>query len=365
MDLVEAHRNQVSTLRDLVLSAGRNVSPGDVEDALSFNNGDEEMTYEYLMLLYADKDKDCNRDEKDDEKVVLCATKEAVGVVKTERDDELTAEEASYEMVSSLFKGSKVETEIETALLNHEFDTEATIMHLFALQEIMEEEAAEVERVQRAGKKRRAKGHKLNLWTMGGGAELPSSRWAGNKALPMAKADHGKGREHGGNATIISGSGVARPFAAYESGPSSSLLSSYPSSSSLSSYHSHRPMADVLALIRAANPHLSVVLSTAGKVTLENFPPSPDRESSVDLHGLTVREAVELAESVLMACADSRSKQQGRQQGRIRKTTVVFIVGKGLHSQDGRSRLGPAITAKLSRHGVPYVSREGIIEASV
>ena len=217
MDLVEAHRNQVSTLRDLVLSAGRNVSPGDVEDALSFNNGDEEMTYEYLMLLYADKDKDCNRDEKDDEKVVLCATKEAVGVVKTERDDELTAEEASYEMVSSLFKGSKVETEIETALLNHEFDTEATIMHLFALQEIMEEEeAAEVERVQRAGKKRRAKGHKLNLWTMGGGAELPSSRWAGNKALPMAKADHGKGREHGGNATIISGSGVARPFAAYE-----------------------------------------------------------------------------------------------------------------------------------------------------
>ena len=82
----------------------------------------------------------------------------------------------------------------------------------------------------------------------------------------------------------------------------------------------------------------------------------------MDLHGLTVREALDLIESVLRACAATKAQRQHSRGGRV---IVLFIVGKGLHSQDGRSRLGPAVTAKLSRCGVAYVSREGVVEATL
>ena len=98
---------------------------------------------------------------------------------------------------------------------------------------------------------------------------------------------------------------------------------------------------------------------------MQNFPCATETENTVDLHGLTVKEAVDFVENVLSARARTKYKQHGtRLDGRARKTSVTFIVGKGLHSQDGRSRLGPAVTAKLSRLGLSFVSREGVVEVS-
>ena len=257
MNLYEAHRNQIWALRDLVLSSGFDVSTEEVEDALSYNNCDEEATYEYLLLLHAD-----NAD-KDDTHTSTSNSEDKENTVDltTERDDEIadicqgqTAEEASYEMVASLFKGSKVEMEIESALLNHEFDTEATIMHLLALQEIMEEEEKENQRTDRERKKRRDKGQKLNVWNMGGCAELPSTYWAG-KTAPVTTVDHGKGRVHGKDATVISGSGAAMSYSEYEAG----LEPSFSSSSAQANSNSHyRSTAEVLSLVRGVNPHLTL-----------------------------------------------------------------------------------------------------------
>ena len=91
---LEAHRNQVGALRELVLCAGYSVTLEEVEDALSFNNGDEEMTYEYLMLLHADK---VNGENKHDiQKTTVEDTDVSPMDMSGERVDELTAEEASF-----------------------------------------------------------------------------------------------------------------------------------------------------------------------------------------------------------------------------------------------------------------------------
>ncbi|KAI0256078.1 hypothetical protein BJV78DRAFT_1118450 [Lactifluus subvellereus] len=55
------------------------------------------------------------------------------------------------------------------------------------------------------------------------------------------------------------------------------------------------------------------------------------RQGTVDLHGLHVQEAIQYAEQEL---------QSARWRG---DEVVRFIVGKGLHAQDGRAKIRPAL----------------------
>lgn len=50
-----------------------------------------------------------------------------------------------------------------------------------------------------------------------------------------------------------------------------------------------------------------------------------------DLHGLTIAEAIQRAKTHVRACRD------------LKMTETVLITGKGLHSQNGRARLKPAL----------------------
>ncbi|KAG2486502.1 hypothetical protein HYH03_014804 [Edaphochlamys debaryana] len=61
----------------------------------------------------------------------------------------------------------------------------------------------------------------------------------------------------------------------------------------------------------------------------------------LDLHGLRVGEAVEAVERALEAARRDGGPQR-----------LVLIVGKGLHSPDGQSKLRPAIEGLVRRQGV-------------
>ncbi len=63
----------------------------------------------------------------------------------------------------------------------------------------------------------------------------------------------------------------------------------------------------------------------------------PSANGSVDLHGLTVSEALDEVRKALERAAAARQRQ------------VVFIYGRGLHSRDGVFKLGPAVDQLLTQ----------------
>ncbi|KXZ53245.1 hypothetical protein GPECTOR_7g1139 [Gonium pectorale] len=74
--------------------------------------------------------------------------------------------------------------------------------------------------------------------------------------------------------------------------------------------------------------------------------------SELDLHGLRVAEAVQAVEAAL-----ARARAAGLQK-------MVLIVGRGLHSEGGVSRLRPAVEGLVRRHNLrvtPGVPNQGCI----
>ncbi|GAX80938.1 hypothetical protein CEUSTIGMA_g8373.t1 [Chlamydomonas eustigma] len=63
-------------------------------------------------------------------------------------------------------------------------------------------------------------------------------------------------------------------------------------------------------------------------------------DGMVDLHGLHVAEAEAVAEKILRG-----AKRDG-------KGSVIFIVGRGLHSKDGVAKLKPAIERLINKHNL-------------
>jgi NEDD4-binding protein 2 len=77
----------------------------------------------------------------------------------------------------------------------------------------------------------------------------------------------------------------------------------------------------------------------------------------VDLHGLTVEEALDVAERAL----DSRPGPRGLAPARIR-----FVTGRGLHSQGGAARIRPALLAYLQQRGCRFsAANPGTVEVEV
>ncbi|EMD35284.1 hypothetical protein CERSUDRAFT_85301 [Gelatoporia subvermispora B] len=76
------------------------------------------------------------------------------------------------------------------------------------------------------------------------------------------------------------------------------------------------------------------------------------KPGEVDLHGLYVKEAITYTDRVI---------QDARERG---DSKVHLIVGKGLHSKDGKAKLKPAIEELVEKHGLiveidPY--NEGVL----
>ncbi|KAJ7462234.1 hypothetical protein B0H11DRAFT_1735388, partial [Mycena galericulata] len=68
---------------------------------------------------------------------------------------------------------------------------------------------------------------------------------------------------------------------------------------------------------------------------------SSNKENVIDVHGLFVPEAIKKVENSLEAAILRGDKE------------LQVIVGRGLHSQDGRPKLRPAITMEMQKQSIP------------
>jgi len=78
----------------------------------------------------------------------------------------------------------------------------------------------------------------------------------------------------------------------------------------------------------------------------------------IDIHGLFVKEAIELVSSII------EYYQQEVVEGRARATgncssAIRLIVGKGIHSAGGKAKLGPAVARYLGTCGILCTETEG------
>jgi len=77
-----------------------------------------------------------------------------------------------------------------------------------------------------------------------------------------------------------------------------------------------------------------------------------------DLHGVTVRDATRLAKLYLDRWWETRREWQS--QGRVMGSPEFkIVVGRGVHSADGRGKLGPAVVKVLKNNGWRFEKGEG------
>lgn len=81
----------------------------------------------------------------------------------------------------------------------------------------------------------------------------------------------------------------------------------------------------------------------------------------LDLHGVTVQQAVKIArEWVTRWWVEARIKEE--RKGRVNMNQVkplVIVTGQGRHSKDGEAKVGPAVGKMLDREGWRWRSEGG------
>ena len=85
------------------------------------------------------------------------------------------------------------------------------------------------------------------------------------------------------------------------------------------------------------------------------------RPGEVDLHGVTVKDAVSIARAKVESWWEREGREWAR-QGKVRGSSLRVITGAGRHSEGGRGKLGPAVGGMLVREGWKVEIGDGVIE---
>ena len=93
----------------------------------------------------------------------------------------------------------------------------------------------------------------------------------------------------------------------------------------------------------------------------ESLVSSQSRPGEVDLHGVSAQHAVSIAKRRVEQWWEREGREWAR-EGKVRDGGLVFITGKGQHSQGGKGKLGPAVGAMLVREGWKVEVGSGAIE---
>jgi hypothetical protein len=88
---------------------------------------------------------------------------------------------------------------------------------------------------------------------------------------------------------------------------------------------------------------------------------SQSTSNSLDLHGVSVQDAVRIASSRVAAWWDSLGDAKYMRGGEAARSGFRIITGVGRHSHDGTSRLGPAVGKMLAREGWRVEVGEGVL----
>lgn len=110
-------------------------------------------------------------------------------------------------------------------------------------------------------------------------------------------------------------------------------------------------------LFRWRNRDIKVTLDDSLSLKYCGLCSRTDREPfSIDLHGLCVQEAIGFLHSFLEFHSKSSSSfSTGK------KRVVQFIVGRGNHSANNCSKLGPALCSELKSLNISYSFSDGIV----
>ena len=85
------------------------------------------------------------------------------------------------------------------------------------------------------------------------------------------------------------------------------------------------------------------------------------KAGEVDLHGVTVRDAVSIARARVQEWWTKEGIEWAR-EGKVRGGSLRVITGRGQHSEGGKGRLGPAVGAMLVREGWKVEISQGVID---
>jgi hypothetical protein len=109
-----------------------------------------------------------------------------------------------------------------------------------------------------------------------------------------------------------------------------------------------------ICTIKANNPHIDISVSSSGDIefSLPSPPPSSSSTVTIDCHGISSKEAVDLVESIFdYLHFNSKTSVRG----------LNIIVGQGRHSKDGQRKLAPAVRKYLDSIGIRSQDVDGVI----
>lgn len=105
----------------------------------------------------------------------------------------------------------------------------------------------------------------------------------------------------------------------------------------------------------------TAALHEQGAADAESLVSKQSRPGEVDLHGVSTQHAVRICKRRVEHWWEHEGREWAR-EGKIKGEGLIFITGKGQHSQGGKGKLGPAIGSMLVREGWKLEVGSGAIE---
>lgn len=100
-------------------------------------------------------------------------------------------------------------------------------------------------------------------------------------------------------------------------------------------------------------------LRAATSSQADNLVASQSSGTMIDLHGVSVADAVRIAESKAKSWWEEVRLKESRSNAQRVGDGLVIVTGRGAHSKDGRARIGPAVTKALMAQGWKVEVRSG------
>ncbi|KAF7191311.1 Smr domain-containing protein [Pseudocercospora fuligena] len=159
-----------------------------------------------------------------------------------------------------------------------------------------------------------------------------------------------KASRHSGSTTPSEDIDVAQRASAYASARSAALAQAFAAHRKAKS---DRLMGGAAAYYGQQYRNLTALSTAASAAVADQRAASQSTSNQLDLHGIDVRNAVRIVEQRVDQWWDSLGED--RANGRIgasnRHAGYEVVVGRGTHSEGGRSKLGPAVSKALKNAG--------------
>lgn len=120
-------------------------------------------------------------------------------------------------------------------------------------------------------------------------------------------------------------------------------------------------MAGAAAYYSAVARDASASLKQHEAAAAETLVATQSRVGEVDLHGVSVKDGVQIAKNRVESWWGVEGRGEWVRQGKVMGPGLRIVTGVGRHSEGGRGRLGPAVGAMLVKEGWKVEVTEGVV----